>query len=384
MILCLILAVLGGHNAFAQTSASCVDSDGDGWGWDGSQTCQVAPQTATPSNSCVDSDGDGWGWDGSASCQVSATGSNSSSESAVGSESNSGSASCIDDDGDGWGWNGSASCQTGSTGSAGQESTADTGQEPSGGDAESPQQGGGQVNVSGPYNQSRDLIALHFDFAPDPDDAHAAAAGRVVQDQLGFAVQVVAGTYGVWSADRYDSGSVSVMNAMWGGNWLNAHSSRNSSVDQAVNRWVGTLAGGGDVWVAEGGPSDFTAAVVEKINQQFPEFNTRNRIHVVQHSVWNEDHSLASRLDYVRSNTQYIKIEDGNEPNSTADFRESSQFFVSQATSGRYASVWNAAFAYLSPNEKLDFSDAVELLHILGINRNQIATVDDFARRFLN
>ncbi len=394
---CVALAITGGSNALAQSTDACIDSDGDGWGWDGSQTCLVTTQSPAASSaasealsateSCDDPDGDGWGWDGSQTCIASSSSSGSPSDSS-GASGQTGSA-CVDDDGDGWGWNGVESCEVGTNQESTASESADSGASVPVAPAVVPQSGGqaqsnGQVSLGGQYNRNRDLIALHFDFAPDPDDAHAAAAARVVQDQLGLAVQVVAGTYGVWSADRYDSRSVGVMNAMWGGNWLDAHNNRSSSVEQAMNRWVGTMAAGGDVWIAEGGPSDFSAMVVERINQQFPEFNTRNRIHLVQHSVWNEDHSLASRLDYVRANTRYIKIEDGNEPNSTADFREASQSFVNQATSSQYAGVWNAAFAYLSPGEKLDFSDAVELMHILGINRNQIANAEDFARVFLN
>ncbi len=115
-------------------SSDCVDSDGDGWGWDGSATCDpgstkadnerapaekssrqaenqqparendepvqeklapaqqevavVIPAGADPGSECVDSDGDGWGWDGSQSCE----------------------AECVDDDGDGWGWDGDNTC----------------------------------------------------------------------------------------------------------------------------------------------------------------------------------------------------------------------------------------------------------------------------------
>ena len=49
----------------APLTTECIDSDGDGWGWDGTKSCRVAP-TVT----CVDTDGDGWGWDGNNSCRV--------------------------------------------------------------------------------------------------------------------------------------------------------------------------------------------------------------------------------------------------------------------------------------------------------------------------
>ena len=70
-------------------SRVCIDEDGDGWGWDGQQSCKVG------SGVCVDENGDGWGWDGQQSCKV-------------------GSGVCVDEDGDGWGWDGQQSCKVGS------------------------------------------------------------------------------------------------------------------------------------------------------------------------------------------------------------------------------------------------------------------------------
>ncbi len=61
--------------------AACIDTDGDGWGWDGTQSCKL---------DCVDTDGDGWGWDGTQSCRIANA--------------------CVDSDGDGYGWNGYETC----------------------------------------------------------------------------------------------------------------------------------------------------------------------------------------------------------------------------------------------------------------------------------
>lgn len=77
-----------------QQVGQCIDSDGDGWGWDGTDSCRVEVQPVIAG--CIDSDGDGWGWDGSNSCRVTAQ--------PVGTE-------CIDTDGDGWGWDGVVSCR---------------------------------------------------------------------------------------------------------------------------------------------------------------------------------------------------------------------------------------------------------------------------------
>lgn len=70
----------------------CVDSDGDGWGWDGSKSCKIDSSEYI----CVDTDGDGWGWNGFSSCRP---------------PKDIGKTPCIDTDGDGWGWTGTASCR---------------------------------------------------------------------------------------------------------------------------------------------------------------------------------------------------------------------------------------------------------------------------------
>jgi len=350
----------------------CVDTDGDGWGWDGQDTC-IVPQTggtAAPDNACIDNDGDGYGWDGNDTCLVSSPAAQVPATSTPSSVAG----LCVDDDGDGWGWNGVDSCVVGATQPApGQPVT------PSTPVVQAPQIG------NSAFDPQRDLVAIHFDHAPDRDDGHAAVAALMVRDKLGLNVQVVAGTYGVYSASRYDAESERVMAAVWGSEWLNAHSNRNGSIDAAVNRWTSTLAGGGSVWVAEGGPSDFTAEVVRRIQRNHSEFNTRQRIHVIQHSDWNEDHALAADLNYTRNNTRYVKINDGNDPNSTADFRFESNIngaFVTRAQSSSYASQWGVAFNYLTPADKLDFSDNVEIMHIVGLGVSVIRDVNEFGDYF--
>jgi len=55
----------------------CIDSDGDGWGWDGIETCTFDPVNADDTHTevsyiyayCEDSDFDGWGWNGADSCR---------------------------------------------------------------------------------------------------------------------------------------------------------------------------------------------------------------------------------------------------------------------------------------------------------------------------
>ncbi len=51
------------------THGVCDDPDGDGWGWDGVQSCRVEGVEPT-AGECVDFDGDGYGWNGVQTCVV--------------------------------------------------------------------------------------------------------------------------------------------------------------------------------------------------------------------------------------------------------------------------------------------------------------------------
>ncbi len=103
----MLLAIGWSPTSFAQTGA-CIDTDGDGYGWNGVSTCDPNAGSASDSGSsptssggaCVDSDGDGYGWNGVATCSVDAP--------APAADS-----SCIDTDGDGFGWNGVSTCLVG-------------------------------------------------------------------------------------------------------------------------------------------------------------------------------------------------------------------------------------------------------------------------------
>lgn len=84
----------------------CIDTDGDGYGWDGTQSCRVdgfAPPQAPifelgPSvGVCIDTDGDGYGWDGTQTCLID-------------NVENSPTPLCVDTDGDGFGWDGQMTC----------------------------------------------------------------------------------------------------------------------------------------------------------------------------------------------------------------------------------------------------------------------------------
>ena len=49
--------------------AACIDTDGDGWGWNGTESCFIS---LPPAGECIDTLplNDGWGWNGATSCTI--------------------------------------------------------------------------------------------------------------------------------------------------------------------------------------------------------------------------------------------------------------------------------------------------------------------------
>ncbi len=229
-----------------------------------------------------------------------------------------------------------------------------------------------------------DLISLHFDHASDKDDGHSAAADRtILQSMFGIDwikehVIAVSGAYGT-NAEIFNQDSDNVMEAVWNdcGGWISAHENREDVVNTLTNRWSEVLIAGGNVWVKEGGQSDLTADVVERINNQFPDIDTVQKIHVVQHSDWNEEHTTEAALAYTKEHTHYIRIPDAN---PYLLIMGGDGLFVELAREHPvFGAFWNMAFTYLDPEEKLDFSDTGELMHILGVGE---LSIDAFRKRF--
>jgi hypothetical protein len=235
------------------------------------------------------------------------------------------------------------------------------------------------------FASDRDLLSLHYDHAPDKDDGQSAAADRTILQALyGLAwirahVVAVSGAYGR-NATEFNADSDRVMDAVFNdcGGWLAAHAHREQAIAEATRRWTEVLKAGGDVWVKEGGQSDFTADVVRGIGSRLPGIDTSTRIHVVQHSRWNEDQTTEAALDYVRQNTHYIRIRDAN---TYLNVKGGDKAFVTAALQHRaLGPMWKAAFAYYPPAERLDFSDTGELMHILGLGEMGVGA---FRERFL-
>jgi len=235
------------------------------------------------------------------------------------------------------------------------------------------------------FDQARDLISLHYDHAPDKDDGHSAAADRTIleslygRDWIKKHVVAVSGAYGK-NAKTFNTNSDAVMDATWNdcGGWLAGHTKHEQVVTELSERWRVILGNGGAVWVKEGGQSDITADVVKLIRLKTPGLDTTRRIHVVQHSNWNENQTTDAALAYAKTHTDYIRIKDAN---SFLNIKGGNKEFEKAAKlHPRFGAVWQAAFKYYDPKDRLDFSDTGELMHILGSGQ---ISIDDFRKRFL-
>jgi len=234
------------------------------------------------------------------------------------------------------------------------------------------------------FRPETDLIALHYDHAGDRDDGHSAAADLTMLVSLYGRAWVqeravpVSGAFGL-NKKLFVPESDVVMDAVWGrGGWIAAARDWNAAVRAAEARWRAILQQGGNVYVKEGGQSDFTAAVVRRLQQTMPGVYLRNRIYVVQHSIWNEQQTTPEALAFVKENTKYSRIRDGNRfLNVEGGDREFERLAVSHPLFGE---AWRAAFAYYPPSIRLDFSDTAELMHILKLGE---IGIQEFAQRFL-
>lgn len=235
------------------------------------------------------------------------------------------------------------------------------------------------------FHPDNDLLSLHYDHAPDKDDGHSAAADRCMLETLRGAdwikrhVVAVSGAYGT-NASTFNDKSDAVMDACWNdvGGWLDAHEDRKSVVAELVRRWSATLEKGGHVWVKEGGQSDITVETLKALKLLHPDVDMKSRIHVVQHSNWNEDKTTKTALREVKAMTHYIRIKDAN---AYLNVKGGDQAFEKAALAHpKFGPMWKAAFSYYPASQRLDFSDTGELMHILGLGE---IGVDAFRKRFL-
>ena len=165
----------------------------------------------------------------------------------------------------------------------------------------------------GHFEIGNDLFLAQFDSKTDVDDIQSiAAVATMLRDPRfsGVRYHAVAGAYGTQGGLYIPANEL--FQEAFGNNWSDAHSDFDRSVDEVSNLVGRTLQDGGDVWIAEAGQSDFSAAVIREVDRSLPRVNVEERIHIVQHSSWNEGSTHPDNLDYVRRQATYFKIPDGN------------------------------------------------------------------------
>lgn len=183
------------------------------------------------------------------------------------------------------------------------------------------------------FHPGVDVISLHYDCAPDPDDFESAVADRSILELRHGAAWLrehalaVGGTFGAANARLFQQAACErVLGAVWGtaGGFLRAGASAELGDDAAAEtarlraeagdavgaRWARAVSAGGAVYVKEGGQSDFTALALARLEARLA--GASGCVHVVQHSAWNEAHASAAALQYVRSRADYVTIDDGN------------------------------------------------------------------------
>lgn len=234
----------------------------------------------------------------------------------------------------------------------------------------------------GHFNTASDLFIGHFDSKPDVDDLHTIAAIGSLLSSPGFEyVEAigVAGTYGTQGGEFIPSPGL--FKLAFGNSWVSAHDDNPKAVSVIQARVSSVLASGGDVWIMEAGQSDFSAAVLRSLLTTYQPETLRTRIHIVQHSNWNEGATTPEDLDTTKRLSDYIKIADGNSPdNGTPDFYiPESHLWPDVLANPRIGPIWteakhladlhNPTSAYVNPAVEaggMDFSDTAEAAYIFG------------------
>jgi len=255
------------------------------------------------------------------------------------------------------------------------------------------------------FDKTKDLLLANFDLKPDEDDVMAAAAfGCLLQheDFKGVNYYVVAGAYGVQEHAFVEIAVPGYYNQLFGKEnktWTNAHKNWEASVKEAAKKVLNTLKSGGKVFVAEAGQSDFTYDVCQVLLQKgVSESAIKTRIIIVQHSDWNENKTTQSKLTWLKENTDYNKIEDGNKTNGTPNYKDGDTKWLKRAKAAdnpnkftkqawteasRICNEWKASW----DNEVIsaggvDFSDVVEFWWIFELG-DKANTISDLWNRYV-
>jgi hypothetical protein len=241
-----------------------------------------------------------------------------------------------------------------------------------------------------------DLVIIAHDSGPDTDDMQAIVANRMIMDLHPSVNFILVGATQGHRWTHPTAGSEAHTQSLFP-NWINAKASTSgttsfdgTSIISVADAIQGVLNNAGTVHIAEGGPSDFTGAVLRVLQSRGVQASGLKRIRVVQHSAgvgaWNQDQTTSANLALVKSAATWVPIANGNVGgNATADFQEPAsssmcQRFRSSVATTRYASQWAWAYSKIGDSRKCDQSDSVELLYIL--NDTTTKTFDQFSSRY--
>lgn len=237
----------------------------------------------------------------------------------------------------------------------------------------------------GKFNKDKDLYLAHFDLKTDVDDIHSVAAVATMLADERFdkvTYHAVAGAYGTQSGAYVPANDL--FDLAFGQNWSDAHGDFNKALDEVSSLAAEVIHNGGKIWIAEGGQSDFSAALVWEIHNRLPDAEVKNSVHIVQHAEWNEEVTTSDDLAYVKNAASYHRIPDGNtRDNGTPGFRSDQVIdWRENINDTRLISIWEKAIVlaniyngaddrYLNESVMkggLDFSDASETCWIFGFN----------------
>ncbi|MBU3003820.1 hypothetical protein [Paraglaciecola arctica] len=235
----------------------------------------------------------------------------------------------------------------------------------------------------GQFNIEKDLLLAQFDSKTDVDDIHSiAATATMLADKRFQKVNyiAVAGAYG--DQDGLYVPAPKLFELSFKQRWVNAHTQYEQALKVVSGEVAATLKNSGNIWIAEAGQSNFTADVIRTIKQHHPSVDTKTRIHVVQHSDWNEDSANPVDLAYTQANSAYHKIPDGNAKNNgtpgfKSDHMPDWRKYVSDP---QLVNIWELALniadkyngvegRYNNPavaKGGIDFSDVSEICWIFG------------------
>ena len=249
------------------------------------------------------------------------------------------------------------------------------------------------------FDLNKDMLLVHFDCKTDVDDIQTMAAFATLLSSPAYAninYHTVTGAYGVQEGLYAQPNEL--LDLAFKNHWTDAHNNFASAVMDVMIKLKPVLDYGGDVWIADAGQSDFTSKIIQAIKLDYPNIITTDRIHVIQHSDWNELVTSPSALQFVKNNSDYNKIPDGNGlGNGSPGFKNSHFTHWDKLISDPdLLNIWKSAIALCNQyngkegrylNEAialggLDFSDLSEVCWILGLE--DITDIDDFFIRFLN